>query len=212
MAFPQGIDFCTSGTFVTHVSPSDPETNAPLSGGQDYPRTTAQGNSVGYDVGDPTACLQCRDRNSGIDPRLASNHGTSGADLRFRLDLPAAGAYLIRSSCGDANYATNALLEVFDTSSSLGTLSVTATSAPNKYRDATDTEYTAAAWPGSNTGVSKTFTTTICRFLLANGNTTVTHVYLESAGGAAAPASGIQRGQSRRQRAGWSVSSPGGFF
>lgn len=181
MAFPQGIDFCTSATFVMHVSPNDPETNAPISGGLDYPRVTAQGNTVGYDTGNVASGLQTRDRNSGNDSQLASIHFPVGfGDLRFRFDLPVAGTYNIRSACGDPAYTAHARLEVFDNASSLGVLSSTDTTAANKFRDATDTEYSNAAWPGSNTAVAKTFSTTICRFLFTDSQSVIAHLYLEA--------------------------------
>lgn len=182
MSFPQGIDFRSTNAYVTDVSPSTHHTAADVGGdgsGVSYPTTTAQSNTVGFE-NNSLSSRQFRDRNSGNDPRLAGMVFTAFNPDYFRIDLPSAGDYSIRTAAGDPNYANNTKITLYDNVTSLGVLSQTATTASNKFRDATDAEYTAANWVTSNTAVTKTFASTICRFLPDINNCTLSHVYIEA--------------------------------
>lgn len=184
MAFPQGINFRATTGYVTDGTNEDYEIGSG-SGAANYPRTTAQGNSVGWETTSST--YNERNRNSGNDRRLAGCHfnGSSGA-FDYRVDLSAAGDWDVRLAMGDASYAQGAACELFDTSSSLGTLSSGSTSASQRFKDATGTEYTNATWPGSNTAVTKTFSTTICRFRTAGVGVTANIAHLSLTAAAAA--------------------------
>jgi len=182
MAYPQGINFRATLAFVTDGANedwiSDPNTVII------YPYTTVQGNTVGWEqtLGDST-----RNRNSGIDRRLAGVHfNGNSAQVDFRLDLPSASDYNIRLAAGDDSYGQNVNISLLDTTTSLGALSSGTTSGSGKFKDAVNTEYSSANWPGSNASVTKTFATTICRFRLASGATNhIAHAYVEvSSGGA----------------------------
>lgn len=160
MALPQGIPFRQTLAYVTDNSYDDPElTNG---GNPSYPRTTAQGISVGWETS--STQYQQRNQNSANDSRIAGvcNIEQTGAH-DYRVDLPSAGTYEIRLAAGDNAYARPVAWEVFDTSSSLGALATGSTSASQRYKDATDTEYTRLTWAGSNAAASKTFATTIFR-------------------------------------------------
>lgn len=165
MALPQGIAFRSTTGFVTDSSPDDCEsstanTSAGNVSANSYPRTTAQGNTVGWELG--TNQLITRDRNAG-DGRMAGKH--QGNDASFRIDLPSAGDYDIRVACGESSYSTPTVLSLLDTSTSLGSLTTGSTSAGARWKDATDVERTSASdWNTNNASVSKTFATTICRF------------------------------------------------
>jgi hypothetical protein len=183
MGFPQGINFRDTPGFVTDSTYEDPEhANGTLSNIATYPRTTVQGNNVGWE--DLPSGINTRDRNAAIDRRLAGTHFSSQpTKVTYRIDLPAAGAYKIRLAAGDASNAARSDVELFDTVTSLGTLASGAT-ALGGFDDATNTEYTAANWPGSNTQAAKTFASTICRLTLGDGTNTgasVNHVYIENA-------------------------------
>ena len=175
MAYPQGINFRDTLAYVTDVSPEEFEDGQP---GIDYPRTTAQGNTVGFEQ-----LLDSRDRNAGVDRRLAGLNFSNAAQVDFRLDLSSTGDWSIRLAAGDYNYAQGTAIDVYDTTTSRGSLATGSTSAAQKYKDATNTEYSAAAWPGSNSAVTKTFTTTICRIRLLNngGVNVISHVRLDAA-------------------------------
>lgn len=181
MAYPQGISFRQSSGYVTDVSPSTFEiTDTVGSGIPEYPRTTAQGNTVGYELGNP-ANSNPRNRNSGNDARLAGSHSIPDALQRYRFDLPASGSYNIRVAAGDAVYSAATYVELFDTITSLGVLCSGSTGAGNSFRDAANNIRTAAAWPGSNTAAAVSFATTIARFKLSTGSsTTIAHLYIES--------------------------------
>lgn len=178
MAFPQGIDFRRTAGYVTDPANCDAELKTD-GGSADYPWTTAQGNNVGWET--TSSSYLGRDRNSGIDARLAGVNANADVVADFRIDLPSSGNYNIGLGAGDANYANNVAWDLYDTTSSLGSLSTGTTSAANKFKDATNTEYSAAAWPGSQTLVTKTFATTICRLKAGGANQVVAHFYVEAA-------------------------------
>ncbi len=210
MAFPQGINFRTTVGFVTDGANEDPEAFA--SGGSGtYPRVTAQGNTVGWE-GTPT--IVTRDRDAGNDRRLAGIHYNNDvtAVLTYRIDLPSAGTYQVNWASGDPNYVATTAVDLYDTTTRLRGLSATATLAADNFRDATDVNRTAATWPTDNAAITATFSTTILRLKSvpdSANNMIFTHVRVAASGGIL---SGIRIGRSRRQRAGWSVSSPGSFF
>lgn len=183
MTYPQGISFRATSGYVTDVSPSTYEImDTNLSGTPQYPRTTAQGNTVGYELGAVNSSP--RNRNSGNDARLAGAHSCTSTTQRYRFDLPATGSYNIRVAAGDAVYSSNTNVELFDTTTSLGILCSGSTGAGNSFKDASNTIRTAAAWVSSNTAVSKTFSSTIARFALSSGTSAnIAHLYIESAGG-----------------------------
>lgn len=172
MAYPQGIAFRSTSGYVTDSSPDDVETStANTDAGNmsvsSYPRTSAQGNTVGWEKGSNNLITRNRNASAG---RMAGKH--QGNDSKFRLDLPSTGNYDIRLAAGDASYSAPVRVELFDTSSSLGVLSSGSTSAGNRFKDATDVERTSFGdWNTNNASVSKTFSTTICRFLVGVSGT-----------------------------------------
>ena len=186
MAYPQGINFRATVGFVTDISPSDFE------GGDlfdpTYPRTTPQGNTVGWE----DLNVDSRDRSTTPDVRLAGINfpKDGGADTAvYRFDLTGAGDWKLGLALGDYNGPQGPMrLEIFDTSTSLGFLvNDQTTSASQRYFDASGVERTAAAWPTDHVLVTKTFATTICRFRAggtASGLSTIAHAYVESAGSA----------------------------
>lgn len=179
----QGINFRNTSGFVTDGTGDTYEIiDAPA----DYPRTTPQGVTVGWEQ----AIGFTRNRNAGNDPRLAGSASTStvtnGGVQNFRIDLDASGSHDITIAAGDAAYTAHVKLELFDGTTSLGVLvPVGATSAGNKFFDATGTELSAAAWPGSNTPVTKTFSGAICRFRIGDGANAcaIAHVAVTAAAG-----------------------------
>lgn len=181
MALPQGIDFRRTAGYVTDPANCDAELKTD-GGSADYPWTTAQGNNVGWET---ASSYLGRDRSSGIDARLAGLNSPGGSD-DFRIDLPSAGNYKIGLGAGDASYANNVAWDLYDSGSSLGSLSTGSTSGSGQFKDATNTEYSAANWPSSQTLVTKTFSTTICRLRSVGANQVVAHFYVEEA-----PATGV---------------------
>ena len=182
MALPQGINFRSTLGYVTDGANESGELDGiPPT----YPRTTAQGITVGWE-GSNTQ--NNRDRNSGNDRRLAGSHSPTNASTLndFRIDLPSAGNYNVRIAAGDANYTRSIKVEMFDTSTSRGVLCNGSTGASNSFFDAGGTARTAANWVTSNVSAPITFTTTICRFRIGSGSGsvgdhTIAHVYIESA-------------------------------
>ena len=189
MPLPQGINFRATSGYVTDGANEDAETFIDAFGAGNYPRTSAQGNTVGWESGSQS--LYSRDRVSTQDQRLAGLSFEAGNGYaNYRIDLLSPGTHNIRAASGDGNYSGPVSLDLYDSTASLGSLMTGSTSAANHFKDATDTEYSAAAWPGSNTAVAKTFASTICRFRLnpavISDNVRLCHVYIENAGGGAA--------------------------
>lgn len=178
MALPQGINFRETLAFATDSSPNDGEIAPGLSFGDTYPRTTAQGNTVGWEV--PTAGGNSRDRSATNDNRLRGIHFHTENSTYYRIDLPGAGDYKVGLASGDANYTTTTRVDLFDTTTSLATLCNGTTSAVNRFFDANGTEHTAANWPANNTLRTVTFATTQLR-LYNNGATNIVlaHFYVE---------------------------------
>ncbi|MBK6414071.1 hypothetical protein [Sphingopyxis sp.] len=179
MSLPQGINFRSTSAYVTDGEDHTYEIGL----GNNYPRTTPQGNTVGWE----TATGDARNRSTSNDTRLAGFARTTVTTVgTYRIDLPSAGSYSVRVAAGDASYASGVKVEAFDTSTSLGVLASTSTTAANKFRDATNAEHTAANWPANNASATLTFATTICRIktgIASGGSTALAHVYVASAGG-----------------------------
>jgi len=210
LMFIQGIPFRTTPGFVTDGPNDSPEAFISGGSGPTYPRTTPQGNIVGYET---STTIVTRDRNAGNPSQLAGLHNNNDISgvLTYRIDLRDTGRKRVNWASGDANYAVSTAVDLYDGATRLQALSVTPTSAANNFRDATDVNLAAAAWVAGNTPVVRTFETTILRLKsVPDGvnNMDFTYVMVSDA---PYVTSGL-RTESRRRRAGWSVSSPGGFF
>jgi hypothetical protein len=184
MALPQGVNFRATAGYVTDGANEDYEISQ-----SNYPRTSAQGNSVGWEGSISGDFL---DRNNAVDRRLAGVHyifaGSADAGRAYRIDLPSTGSYNVRLATGDeAVGGSTAQVTVKDGTTTLLTINDT-TAAPG-FDDAVGARYSTANWPGSNSASTQTFATTILRFHLAPGPTTghtvngLAHVYVEAAGG-----------------------------
>src|SRR3990167_6684343 len=94
MAWDKGFDFRNTSAYVT-----DPADHTYVLHTETYP-TTRNGVTFGWSAG----TIDSRDRDSGIDARLAGiNFGA--ATGTFRVDLPATGDYDVRIASGDASFA-----------------------------------------------------------------------------------------------------------
>jgi hypothetical protein len=176
MAFPQGVNFRNSSGYVSDVSPDTFETSV----SNNYPRTTAQGNTVGY-TANGGGTMQARNRNSGNDPKLAGCHFITTSLALYRIDLPAAGTYRIRLALGEANYACDISCDILDDFTLLTSITG-ATGGSNRFLDATGVARTHAAWLSSNAYYEGTFATTILRVrtnVAGGGTGTHAHVYVE---------------------------------
>lgn len=168
--FPLGIDFRNSKAgpagFVGDPSGYVYEISHFVA---DY--TSAQG--WGYESA-PSACTPI-DRTGTVDPRLAGsikvpNSGTQS----FRIDLPAAGTYLINLGAGDASFAFVQSIAIQDNTTTIATVCSAQATAAGSFVDATGVNRTAAAWPGSNAALSLTFSSTIMRLVFGGAGTSDT--------------------------------------
>jgi hypothetical protein len=147
-----------------------------------YPTTTTQGNTVGWELLPVDNSGQCRNRNESNDARIVGLHAPDNAGGIYRFDLPAAGTYNVGLGSGDANYAnTVGTITLKDTSTTLATLCSGTTSAPQRFKDATNTEYTNITWPTSQSTIPATFATAICRFSLDTFPSIISSAYVAAA-------------------------------
>lgn len=173
MSFDIGINFRASAGFVTDGA------NETYSLGETYPQTRG-GVTFGWDL-DATP----RDRNAGVDRRLAGMNSTvDGNDRTFRLDLPAAGQYTIRLAMGDIdNGSVNSKVVIKDNVTTLLTIGPHSTGVDEFY-DAADASYSSANWPTSNTGAVLTFASTTLNLVVdgvpAVSNSVVAHLRVTS--------------------------------
>lgn len=183
MAYPQGINFRGTLAFVTDGSDEFAQFNLSVA---NYPVTTTQGNTVGFETSISGGTL---DRVNTNDRRLAGIVYTNTTAEKFRFDLPATGSYDIRVAAGDAGGNNSVFIELFDTTTSLGQLVPTHTAIGSQnFYDATNTLLTNSTWPGSNAAVTKTFSTTICRFVNGDGTNicVMAHLHVAASSGGAA--------------------------
>ena len=157
----KGFNFRASSGYVTDGA------NTTYSIGEVYPITR---NSVtfGWDI-DRTD--SSRDRTTGNDARLAGivfAANTSGSQTHnFRVDLAATGTCTIRLGAGDGGTNQRVDLELLDNTTVFATVANNIAVGSNSFLDATGTSYSAANWPGSNSTISHTFTSTILFVRLA---------------------------------------------
>ena len=187
MAFPQGINFRATSGYVSDPTNTDYEIGTTAN----YPRTTAQGNNVGW----LDAPNQTRNRSTGVDARLAGVHVNNAGSTnwkRYRVDLPSTGNYYVRVAQGDASFAQNTGIDLYDNTSSLGTLVAVSAgfTAGGEFYDATGVKRTSAAnWVSSNAQAGPfTFSTTTLIVQLNGDNAAtrgvpISHLWIESAGG-----------------------------
>lgn len=182
MAYPQGMNFRLTVAYVTDGTGQDCEYDS-AAGAATYPRTTAQGNNVGWED-DNGSQLQFRNRNTAI-PRLAGTSWCSANGThRYRFDLASTGDKNIRVAMGEYSYSRTVDCELLDTTTSLGVIVSGSTAAANNFKAANNTNYTAANWVSNEaTHIQPfTFSTTICRFRMSTASTQTgwtAHLYVE---------------------------------
>lgn len=152
---------------------------------------TVSGLTVAWSA-DMTA--NARDRNSGIDRRLAglvfqANNGTT---RDFTITLPdGAGWYEIGLALGDATYAQSDIrCELFDNTTSFAVIA--GGTAAGEFLDATGVVRTSAAWPGSNALLTREMASDTLVLRLGKsgtGSSTLAHVYTNKLSGPPSTAS-----------------------
>lgn len=126
------------------------------------------------------------DRLNTNDRRLAGVMGDATDLKRFRVDLPGTGSVSIRLALGDPSSAQSVRWVTKDNVTTLDTY--IGTPPANSFIDASGVTRTAAAWPGSNVAVTRSFASQIFRLQTtgASGTSVVAHITLEMLGEAVA--------------------------
>jgi hypothetical protein len=154
VAWDKGFNFRFSFDFVT-----DPADHTYVVSNT-YPVTR---NAVTFGFEQPPSAG--RDRNSGVDARLAGiNYRAAPTQADFRVDLPAAGQYLIRLAMGDQANPQTVYWQFLDTTTVLATYGELTTTGGAYFYDASGVErITVADWVSNNASQTYTFATTILR-------------------------------------------------
>ena len=127
-----------------------------------------------------------RDRDNALDRRLAgvAQVENTGTQYTFQLDLPSTGASTVRLALGDAGGGQGyQAVQVLDNATAFITITDTDGTTGSEYDDAAGTNRTAAAWPGSNTSVARTFGSTQLKVVLGSaaiqaGSSTLAHLFV----------------------------------
>lgn len=187
MALPQGIYF-------REVDDQTDPTNydAEVSLGPNYPRTSAQGNNVGWEQ----AIDGTRDRTVTSPVNLGGVHfrGNGGVS-DYRIDLPATGGHNVRLAMGDRDSPQESRIELRDTTTVFRALEHGAGDPVpiNQWYDATDVlRASASDWNLGNAVEFRTFASTIFRARIGgatggSGNSVIASVYVEAAVPGAVP-------------------------
>jgi len=167
------INLRDSAVYVTdganqYVCPGDGSGNAPDYAAPNIVTVNGAGVQMGWEAGG-YPFPEARNRDSGVDPRLAgtqfvSETGSNFAD--FRVDLPVAGQWKVHLALGDAaNGLDNYYAEIRDNTSVLAVVvNSVGTTADQEFWDASGVKRTSAAdWVTNQAGVIFTFATTTLR-------------------------------------------------
>jgi hypothetical protein len=135
-----------------------------------YP-TTRGGFTFGW-VQTGTRPVSSADRTTGVDVRLAGinycQDWAATTETYFRVDLTP-GTYNVRIAVGDASFSGNLNhIVVKDTGTTRFT--VTGTYGSGNFFDSQSVEYSAAAWPGSNSPQSTNISTGQLRMVMGDGS------------------------------------------
>lgn len=183
-----GIDFRDTSGFVT--DPANCTYTFTSGDGDLYPKTRGGVGPFGWDTtkggGDSHRSGNSRDRDSGIDSRLAGlEFGCGATPCYFRIDLPAPGSYKLFFAFGDATGGANAVdSKIYDNSTFLTEIGPISNSA-GQFVDASGTNRTSAAdWVtnGAPTFITQTFASSIFYITIENGGTgPLTHIFISPA-------------------------------
>ncbi len=179
MSWDKGFDFRSTSGFVT-----DPTNCTYVLAADSYP-TTRNSVTFGWLGG-----VNGIDRNAGVDARLAGVHAAASLQ-QFQVDLPATGDYAISVAFGDESSSQNGTLTIKDNSSAVLTIGPHTLTSGTFY-DAADANYSDAAWPGSETPVTKTFATQtlIMEVDTVAANWVLAHLFVSQASAPPPPPSG----------------------
>lgn len=160
MGFDIGLNFRSTPSFVT-----DGPGYTYVLGTDTYP-TSRAGFTFGW-----SGAVSDRDRNASIDPRLAGINFTAGnAGTTFRVDLPSSGSVDVHVAIGDdAAQQNNQKWQIKDNATQLVSHGPVASVSAAHFLDETATDYSAAAWPGSETPETFTFASTTFFFVPNSG-------------------------------------------
>jgi len=187
--FEQAINFRAGPVYVTDGANESAETATTVN----YPRTTAQGNTVGYET--ISGSLSTRDRSNTIDRRLAglafiSANGT----FTYRIDLPGPGTYRISGAANETvgGGLADTRLEIYDDATLLVAAWDQAAFGANPLVGINNEVYTGtvavrtAAWVAAGpTYRDLTFSSSIARFKIvpptggADNRSFISHLFIE---------------------------------
>lgn len=152
MSWVKGFNFRAGQAFVT----DGPDETWVLGFNTLYP-TTRNGVTFGWTGGG----TDIRDRNAGIDPRLAGTNLWTGGSTEFRVDLPYTGEFEIGLAMGDASFARSQMgVDVKDDTTPMISL-LDMDPGAGQWFDASGVKRTSVSlWTGQHATVRVIFSTT----------------------------------------------------
>lgn len=132
-----------------------------------------QGVTYGWNA-DAPSFAQGRDRNSGQGFQFGGwvNSNVEATPIKFRVDLPSAGSYVLNLAFGDENYSASIDAYIFDNTTQLAHISGT-TGGANQFLDAAGNNRTSPTdWTNNNASITLTFSTTTLLIQLGDGVST----------------------------------------
>ena len=187
MSYDIGFNFRATSGYVTDPS------NTTYALGDAYPVTRSMVTSgLSVTFGFLTADLLTyeRDRDSGVDPRLAGCIQVNSAavsDQTFRVDVPSSGSVDVSLAFGDVSFGSDSSWQILDSDGTTVLSSQTgATTTTGQFRDATAvTRSNSADWVSNNAVVSVTLSGTIfyLKLIATAGITKASHLRIYQAGG-----------------------------
>lgn len=179
MSINWGFNFRQTSGFVTDGTNESPAL------GELYPHSFGNGATAGW-TNNGGGTLTGRDRSSSVDRRLAGIVTIgSGATSTFQVDLPASGSYSIRLAMGDESFsAPTTKVVIKDGTTVLATIG-SHNVAADQFYDTTDTAYSGANWPGSNTANTYSFAGSTLNVDLVGGasGAVIAHLFVSQVGG-----------------------------
>lgn len=191
-----GFDFRGSTAYVTDPSSTQAvQGNGDGNGQPSYPTTTTIGGvsvTWGWETSGGLPCGSAAtgfDQSTSVDVRLAGvGQLPPNFQCAFRVDLPTTGSYVVTVAEGSNQVFgfTGVYARLYDTTTLVATIASNGSLTGPEWYDASGVLRTSAAnWVSGNATVTKTFTTTIFRYLIGDttsgGYCNVAHIRIQTA-------------------------------
>lgn len=185
MAISQGINFRKTAAYVTDPAGTDNEVSVAVN----YPRTSAQGHTVGWV--EENAALNRENNSTSVDARLAGSHWfANGSNYNiYGFDLDAANDADLSMAFGEIPFNSNGSVSVYDDTTLKETVWDGVVGGNGRFADMNgDVHTNAANWVSNHTVKRFTFSTVKVRIrIVGHGGdgAAIAHLACDEVAGAA---------------------------